>query len=200
MLTRGDSAVSIIIWNPKTTIKIKTTHTAPETSSPRTVNPEPLVPSPRHVEISTSPIVGIIHVAQDTAATTVDVQEILCAGRPVCEIAEPRIPLDPGLRVHPAGGVLEELPDDVLRVRGLVHAELGDPDRVARAARDRVRLRQVLREVVDVVGRRVPVQVEEVDRQVHGRRVAEELRQVVEPAVAVVRHRGRADAQRDASR
>lgn len=136
-----------------------------------------------------------IRIPQYTPPAPISIEQHIRGAIGAGEVAEPGIALDPGPGVHEGGGVLEELHGGGRVVGALVHAELGDPDGQDGAAggvdergRDVGRVQraqvvgalQVRLEVVDVVGAGVPMDVDEIERQVRFLlgRVAEELRQV----------------------
>ena len=136
--------------------------------------------------LSIRPIVGIPHIPQRTPPTPIRIQQGIrrrpaIRPRPRREIAKPRIPFHPALLVHPQGRVLHELDVRGQVVEVLVHAELGDPDGQQTASgsinegggdvgrideREIVRLQEEGLEIVNIVGRGVPVDVDEVESQV----------------------------------
>lgn len=111
------------------------------------------------------------------------------------KIAKPSIALDPGGVIAPPGGIAEEILDHGRGIITAIHAELGDPDGIPRATGDIVCLRDVVLEVLDVVGGGVPVEVEEVDGEAEGGGVAEECSQVREAVLPGVRDGDAADLE-----
>lgn len=132
------------VKNMKTKSKI-TTSFAPSLSLPH--------PSPP----STRPIITPPNLPKSTQPGPISIQQKIRGAPFAPKIPKPSIPLDPRGLITPFGRVLQKLLHHRRRVIGTVHSKLGDPDRVAAAAGDVVRLCHVVLEVVDVVGRGVPV-------------------------------------------